>query len=688
MVRRGRLSRMAVALCGLMLFAGAAHGQGLSGRNVAFVEGVRAVEGGAYEAAVMPLSAVFREAPDFFVPGRGSAAYWLGRAYDAAGKPERALDVWTRGWQALTEAGRIDLRLADALVTETFVRKDTLRYDVAAAAYLTLLEHLDGDLPEDLLPIRARVLVPLSLILPDSLRDATGLTDAETAATARLPEGAGARLAAWWRSRDPLPATPRNERLIEHLERVAHATKTFGHPLAPLGFDDRAKIYIRLGPPTRTTAVMIDQNAPLRPQLSDPLTSFYPEGVFWVYDHVDDTAQYLFVRERGRPFRLGRPVDLVPPSLRGKRSDLRLMEAMMDIYRMLALYHRKGHYGSMYEQIENYLGLLEDYAFAGRLPSPRGTYRATPPAPKATVFSMLSRARAEDRRAIWSREARVPPAYTNVFDDVDRLPVEVRWARFLDPDGTTRTEVYWGLRTRDLAPSKKRKKSLEKEGFTPTRQYLVEMTALRQTDDFRARDRQVTRRLLADEARDETAVIPAQTFVARGDTGRFALALQWDVFWSAVGAAVARGPKIKVGAYHIGVLEALSNDPARLEMSDLKPLRLFDPAGAPDEAAPYPHGALTPEIPFGLYFEVYHLAFGPDDRAHFTVAYEVSRQGERGERITATTPYTSDHRTAAETIFLDLHRLRAEGRFEVAVHVTDDTTGRTVTRTLTFDVRK
>ncbi len=688
MARRRRFLTMVGALCGMMLLVGVARGQGLSGLNVAFAEGVRAVEAGAYEAAVMPLAAVFREAPDFFVPGRGSAAYWLGRAYRSAEKPEVALDVWARGWQALTEAGRIDLRLADALLTETFARKDTLRYPVATSAYLTLLEHLDGDLPEDLRPIRTRVLAPLALILPDSLREATGLTDAETAGTARLPVGMGARLAAWWRSMDPLPATPENERLREHLERVAHATKTFGHPLAPLGFDDRAKIYIRLGPPTRTTAVMIDQNAPLRPQLSDALAPFYPEGVFWVYDHVDDTAQYLFVRERGRPFRLGSPVDLVPPSLRGKRSSLRLMEAMMGIYRMLALYHRKGHYVSMYEQIENYLGLLEDYALAGTQRSPAGTYRATPPAPAATVFSTLSRARAEDRRAIRSREARVPAAYTNVFDEVDRLPVEVRWARFLDPDGTTRTEVYWGLKTRDLAPSKKLEKRLSEDGFTPTGQYLIEMTALRQAEDFRARGRQVARRMVADAGGDETAVIPAQTFVARGDTGRYGLALQWDVFWSSVGAAVARGPKLKVGVYRIGAVEALSSDPARLEMSDLKPLRLFNPAQSLDQAAPYPHGALLPEIPFGLYFEVYHLTFGTDDRAHFTVAYEVSREGERGERITATTPYTSDHRTARETIFLDLNRLRDEGRFEVAVHVTDDTTGHTVTRTLTFDVRK
>lgn len=691
MARRRQSARLWGALCGVMLLAGAARGQGLSGLNVAFVEGVRAVEAGAYEAAVMPLAAVFREAPGFFVPGRGSAAYWLGRAYRSAGKPAAAVDVWARGWEALTEARRIDLKLADALIAQTFARKDTLHYAVAASAYLTLLEHLDGDLPEDLRPIRTRALVPLALILPDSLREATGLTDAEAAAGARLPEGAGARLSAWWRSMDPLPATPENERLLEHLERVAHATKTFGHALAPLGFDDRAKIYIRLGAPARTTAVMIDQNEPLHATLDDPLAPFYPEGEFWVYDHVDDTAQYLFVRERGLPFRLGRPVDLVPPSLRGRRSSLRLMASMMDIYRMLALYHPKGHYGSAYEQIENYLGLLEDYALAGTQRSPAGTYRATPPAPAATVFSTLSRTRAEDRRAIRSREARVPAAYTNVFDDVDLLPVEVRWARFLDPDGTTRTEVYWGLKTRDLAPSEKLEKRLEKDGFTPTGQYLIEMTALRQTGDFRARDRRVARRMVADAGGDETAVIPAQTFVARGDTGRYGLALQWDVFWSSVGAAVARGPKLKVGAYRIGAVEALPSDPARLEMSDLKPLRLFNPAQSLDEAAPYPHDALTPEISFGLYFEVYHLLFGADDRAHFTVAYEVVRRGKNGDRdrrITATTPYTSDHRTARETIFLDLRKLHEEGRFEVAVHVTDDTTGRTVTRMLTFDVRK
>ena len=42
----------------------------------------------------------------------------------------------------------------------------------------------------------------------------------------------------------------------------------------------------------------------------------FPENEFWVYDHVDDRAQYLFIRRPDGTFQLGLPGDLLPPELR------------------------------------------------------------------------------------------------------------------------------------------------------------------------------------------------------------------------------------------------------------------------------------------------------------------------------------------------------------------------------------
>ena len=165
-----------------------------------------------------------------------------------------AAEAWARGWTALTHHDRVDLRLADAFVQHVFEQQDASRYVLAASAYLAMLAHLDARSPA-MDALRARHLAPLALILPDHVRQEIGLAEAEEAATAALSEGAGARLVAWWRRMDPLPATPQNERLVEHLERVVYARAHFADERSALGFDDRGKVYIRLGAPSHQTSI-------------------------------------------------------------------------------------------------------------------------------------------------------------------------------------------------------------------------------------------------------------------------------------------------------------------------------------------------------------------------------------------------------------------------------------------------
>lgn len=696
-MRAARWAMMVMAGLGLLAPAGAvAQGQTPA---EALAAGRAAVEAGDSVRALAVLRPAFDADPAAGTAEAGTVAYWLGRAYAKADRPDSAVAVWGRGAGALAAKGRVDLRLADALVWEVFARRDSLHYPEAAAAYLALLAHLDGVAGEALRPVRVRHLAPLAFILPDDVRAETGLDSLDAVLARGLPPGAGSRLAAWWRSVDLLPATPANERLYEHLERVTFALDAYRHPLAPLGFDDRARLYIRLGPPTRRVRVQIDQNEPLRPQLSDPLVPFYPEGEFWVYDHIDDAAQYLFARERGKPYALATPTDLVPPSVSGQRSSLRYITSMMDIYRMLALYHPKGHYGSLYEQIENYVGLLEDYAIAGRMGVLPNMYRAVPPAPRATIFSMLSRGRAEDRHAIRVREERVPRAYSNVLEGVDLLPVDLRWARFLEPDGTTRVEVYWTLRSVDLLPTEGTARRLRKAGFTPSDRVLLQMNVLRQASDYRTLARDSSLMMIHEPGAEADGVLPVRTYVVDRLAGTAHVALAWDAYWAAAGAEVARGPRFRTGAYRLEGLAPLDADPGRLEMSDLKPLRLRDDTQPLDQADPFPHATVTPDVRLGLYFEVYHLAYGPDDRTHYTVAYEVVREEHEGgllrlrkqtveRRTVTTTSYTGDDRTARETVFLDLNELSGPGRFEVHVHVTDEVTGQSVARSLAFDVRE
>ena len=692
--------------------------QGEAERVLALRQGVHAFEAERYEEAAAHLAPVFETEPGFFHPKLGSAAFWLGRAYQAGKHPEAASDVWAEGWAELAGEGLIDLRLADAFVWQVFERQDSAHYAEAASAYLTLLRNLEGGGLADVRAaanlaashevsgrgtapfpkhasgyatskrIKARHLIPLTFILPPDVREATGLTDAAAVDTLDLPEGAGATLVAWWRSMDNLPATAANERLTEHLERVVYATDHFAHKKSETGFDDRGEVYIRFGEPSHTKPVTFDLMSLTRivdreagRVYTDPNVPSFPDTELWVYRHVDETAHYLFVEKPGRGMRLATSFDVIPSELRtrlrrGRKNMLVLHQAMESMYVDLALYHALT-YSRTLMQLD-----------AGQLP----------------LDQLLYRARFEEERAARARDEAVPTSFSNLFDDVEDLPVAFRTARFLDEDGTTRTELYWALPTRALLPSRRLRKRLRKEEHEPSEDYLIDLTVAQQTSEYRSRRRETKHHLvhLPEAARAGDAVIAAQSFVARGDTGRYHLALQWDARWAyREDQGLRPGPKLKIGSYRVDTLQALTSDPGRLEMSDLEPL-LVEAGAPPLEAAlmsPYPNAAVTPETPLALYFEVYHLNFGAGDQTRYTVAYEVARQERQGglkrlfggrseKRTSAETEYTGETRTAHETILLDLGAWKRPGEVEITVRVTDETTGQTAERSLSFEVRE
>ncbi|HMB89764.1 MAG TPA: hypothetical protein VKP65_02890, partial [Rhodothermales bacterium] len=87
--------------------------------------------------------------------------------------------------------------------------------------------------------------------------------------------------------------------------------------------------------------------------------------------------------------------------------------------------------------------------------------------------------------------------------------------------------------------------------------------------------------------------------------------------------------------------------------------------------------------------------YGPDDRTHYDVAYEIKRrrpgnllrlrQG-REDRIAVRTDVSGSSRTAQEFILLDLSAWEGTGEVEVTVRVTDTVTGQQAARSLFFEL--
>ena len=106
-------------------------------------------------------------------------------------------------------------------------------------------------------------------------------------------EPAGPLLLAWWRRQDPLPASDANERLLEHLRRVAYAEEHYFCDVCPAGYDARGEVYVRYGAPERETEITFDD-----PQLIDEI--YQPGVAISPGDFPDNTFLEVHVRGPGR----------------------------------------------------------------------------------------------------------------------------------------------------------------------------------------------------------------------------------------------------------------------------------------------------------------------------------------------------------------------------------------------------
>ncbi len=736
-----------VMMLGVLLLAGPGRAQDAA-PDAGFSAGLRALEAGQIDDAIDLFEVLVEDEPAYMVVGKGSAAYWLGRAYEADDDLESTREVWTEGLEAFNEALRFDPRLADAFIRLTFTHQHGTEYPLAGREYLRLLESLDwypytGD--EVALPLDH--LKHLTLVLPDALQREIGLDRVEKEGLAALSDEAGARLRAWWRSRDVAPASRNNERVEEHLRRVVYAQAKYADGD---DYDDRGRVYIRLGEPSHTTTVSFD-NLSFRTKVIDrSLTlhmSDFPQNEFWVYEHVDEAAQFLFYETGGR-YRLGEIRDLLPSVLRtgigsserGKSKARALVRSMDEIYRQLSLYHP--NFATIYQDVASFAGLLDEADFVAEsisqfqaerqneqqeggdesLPQEvrdalsSGNTGAASVSMPGSIFSaerpdlfaksILNQAHIEDEQAMLQRQEYVPQTHSNAFDDTDPLRTVARLARFLDDDGTTRTELYWGVPPGALQPTNSMRKAIIDQGYEP-KDYLLLTTVVQKAEAYQERVVNYRRHLLRDLEDAGDAAMPPQTYIAQGDTGLYHVAMQWDQYTATLddnGQPMVLGLRVKANTFRADSLRALNNDPATLEMSDLKPMIVLDAGAAAraenlaDVATLYPFDRLEKQTPLLLYFEVYHLTFDAADQTQYTVAYEVESvekggllrflDGSRGEGTSAQTDYTGSSRTAREYILIDFSEWEGRGALVVTVRITDRVTGREVERTMPLTLVK
>jgi GWxTD domain-containing protein len=698
--------------------------------------GVQMVKQGRPAAALSRLEKAVGARPALVVSGHGAAAYWLGEAYARTGDSARARSAWRRGYHHLDAAGRFDVRLTDAYLhglSRTQLRNQRLE---AVDAYTGLLGRVGDDTSAAVQSVFRRRVAQIAPLLPDDVfaRVVDGARAAEPATWAFRPD-AGAALRTWWQGLDPFPATDENERLEEHLTRLVHVRQSFACGDRTAALDARGAIYLRFGAPFKRRDLRYKNGdffqdvfrfgVPIPP-------AAFPESEIWVYPQIDDAGVYLFAeKETSDCYALATANDLLPGTLTMRRGDSErglniaysAMMAMRAIYQKLALYHSA--YSDRYADIANYVGRQETKAAAAEVAATFGREGAGQGADRSAVvgsgvgqtrrvFSnpstglsyptqfvsrMVTRAKQQDDAVARRRENNMPRQYTALHEDTPRLPVAVRTARFLNGDGTTRTEVYWGL------PTAEARLRAGEDGSGPPPS-LVRFSAARHNED-RSRVQRRHRRLpLPPEPSRQGPVVVGET-VAFQSASLHHLTMQWEQHQfrqRGDSTVLGLGPKRRFTLVRADSLRPLRAEGRRLEMSDLKVASLPDTAlatlASPAEAArPYPFDVLAPSTPLLLSFEVYHLAYGVDDRTQYTVSYEIEGRTRRGwsrlfrgqdtQSTSTTTTRSGTSRRTDERILLDLSAVsaREEQDVRVTVRVTDEQTGASVTRSLDFVLR-
>ncbi|WP_456425501.1 carboxypeptidase-like regulatory domain-containing protein [Rhodocaloribacter sp.] len=691
---------------------------GVPGMNLerALRKGASAAKEERFEEAVRRLQLVVATDPGFYLDDVGSAAYWLGVAHEALGHMAAAHEAWRSGLDGLAGKQKLELRLADTFVRSVFDHQDQTSYEKASFAYLAILERAGESLSEaDAAIVRRHVAQMLPILTDEERERVIEGRPGPLLQGLRLRSGAGDFLSTWWRRQDPLPASALNERVAEHLSRVAYSVKNFAFDGSPDGFDDRGKAYVRYGPPYSKNSILVDVSRATQILRENaypmPGTLISPMNEFWTYRHVDDLIHYVFVLKGGR-YQEASPEDLVPDDLMNahKRRGVghtdpatmsnpggiqapanqvmaeALYELRKGLYAQLALYH------PVYEKQVEELEYQESDIRATKF----GDNRSVSASALSFVYSAEAKFDLLAREAVQRREDEAPRAFSRITDALEKLPVESRIARFLEEDGSTRTEVYWSHVPGSLTLSKKQRKRTLPSGAPPPDQYLIEMVVNLNSEDYRRRVPTTLRYLASDLPRGAPA--PVQMVEVTGSTTPYHLAMQWDEYLAeGAGDDVSRGAYLRTGVQRYDNLEPLNPDPFTLEMSDLKPVyieeegsivRLLN-ADDPSASVPFPFTTLRPDMALGLEFEVYHLAFGSDDRVHYTVEYEVvidpERRGEK--RTSAHTAYTGASTTAKEFIGVDLRSID-EGPLRITVRVIDEVNRRTVERSLDFTLER
>ena len=715
----------------------------------------RAVQAGRVNQAIVHLSPLMQGTIPRH-PRYGSAATWLGRAFAHRGDTTQARNVWLLGLRA-DRRGAEQPPPADAAdaflrATPPSVLRDSVR--LATEVYLRLLRAMGHARTVAADTTLRRHAAQLALIAPDSV--AASLSAYASAPSPAAPEGdlpdstvaaAATQARHWLRAQDPVLATTGNERIAEHLIRIWRAERSYRWAHRPSGLDDRGEILVRYGLPEEKFSVgkdavperyweeKIDQGAiddkdvdpggadylfggKKLPSLATALQMLdvgpggFPaaENEVWVYRTLTPAIHFIFVRRpqrAGYPYLEGTARDLLPfsgrlsakPNLSQKSINYPVTTPSSPQSFLFQDAEWKAYF-TLYLKLYSQL-MPADPRYGARYDRLLSYDRVSDGPGDVFMNVQMGQNRAENRR-MQREQAEAPTQRTRARPTHSSMPVAVRSARFLNENGTTRTEVYWSVRTDSLRPSQDWMDNAMRLGAEPSGTYVIRATGVIRGVALRPEAKAQTLDTLSVSDVNNRDRLAPRSLILRGPASRRRVSLEW--MQRSIDAGGGQGPMVHYTTRQLGPRPALPTDTTTGTMSDLRLLSVPE------------RGAVLPEtdaeirrrvIPFrrvatdrriALNFEIYRLAFGPADRTRYTVEYSASYERDKGglaglfgatesSQTSTSSTYEGSRRRTQEFILLGLDNLGEIAEptpVTVTVRVTDEVTEQTHERTLSL----
>lgn len=708
-----------------------------------FERGVRAVKAGRSaqaQALLAPLATQdsLRKHPVF-----GAATTWIGRAFAQRGDTAAARHMWLQGVRRAQRAGRTAAGAADAFLQS--MSPDEVRRSPAQTtfAFRHVLKAFGSPVSAREDTVLRRHAAQLAVIVPDSLTETLSRYAEGGMSCAEL--SVGSTLRRWFQAQDPILSSEQNERIHEHVTRVRTAEARYSGPGRPSGLDARGELYVRLGAPERIVSVTYTENQPAhfpktkgmvsvsRREISTALrgmglstTSFLRKNEVWDYPEVGPAAQFVFIKDRSRTnvYREGTIREILPTRLRMTPKRMRGVGggssgggqqsgdsqsgsggsnaslpdgsfAFKDVPEWKAYY---SVYRSIYEQLR-----MVGYRYARRYDRIMSfnTVRPSSPQPVTFLKGEMTKNESENYRIRQQRTEQVPKQRSDVMPPAPSAPVAIRTARFLTEAGSLRVEVYWSGEASEWRLSEKRVQSLLQNGHTLSGRHQVRTTAVLRSAEQARVDQTHHTDTLSQRTSSGSGQLQPRFLALRGAATQHRVSIEW--IQNVLGESGSTGPLVHVTRTETEFQSALSSDPSKLEMSDLRFLSV--PEGKPP--VPKSPDALRQRvIPFdqvradrrlALNFELYHLLFNENDRTRYTVEYSVRHEAEadglpglfggtEAQTTSTETTYEGTSRRTDEHILLELGKVQPDSPtpVTVTVRVTDEMSGQTVERNVSF----